>query len=132
MSEQLVQISACTFNSVAITGITAFSYDDAGTSVKSRADGETRATAQKLVLSDTTGSIEGIDQETFAGVSFGTSSTLVVTGKQVSDDASVTITVSNCMLLGHSAGVNHSSEGTASITWEATSPDGSTSPIAYA
>jgi hypothetical protein len=131
MSDQAVRVKTCTFNSVAITGVTEFDYDDSGSSVKNRADNETYATDQLLVTADVTGSITGIDQEEFSGAALGTSATLVVVGIQVSDGSDVTITVSNCMMLGNTAGLSHSSEGAAGLTWEATSSDGSTSPIAY-
>jgi len=131
MSEQAVRVKTCVYNSLPITGVTEFDYDDSGASVKNRADNETYATDQLRVTADVTGSITGIDQATFAGAALGISETLVITGVQVSDGADVIITVSKCMMLGNTGGLSHSSEGAAGLSWEATSADGSTSPIAY-
>ncbi len=131
MSDQAVRVKTCVHGSTTITGVTEFDYDDSGASVKNRADNETYATAQLRVTADVTGSITGINQEDFAGVALGASETLVITGVQVSDGTDVVITVSNCMMLGNTGGLSHSAEGAAGLTWEATSADGTASPIAY-
>ena len=130
-SDQVVQITSATFNSSAFTGVTSVSYDDSGESTENRADADIYATAQKLTSAALTGSVEGIDQEAFAGVAIGTSAAFVVTGKRVSDDTIVTLTLSNCMMLGVSTGQNHSDSGSATLTFKCTSSDGTTSPAAY-
>ena len=131
-SEQIVQVSTCTVNSVTVTGVTAFSYTESGTTVSNRADAEVYQTGKFLAAVDVSGSITGIDQNSFADIGTGVEGSIVVAGKKVSDGSTVTITIVNCVTTGVDVGQNHSSEGSASLTFEAFSADGSTSPISFA
>ena len=131
-SDQIVQVTTCTVNSVAVTGVTAFSYSESGTTVSNRADGEIYQTGKFLAAVDVSGSITGINQNSFADIGAGAVGSIVVTGKLVSDGSTITVTIVNCTTTGVDVGQNHSSDGSASLAFEAHSADGSTSPISFA
>jgi hypothetical protein len=131
MSDQVVQVKTATYNITAITGNLTFTYSESGATVSNRADAEIYQTGKKLVTVDVSGTLAGIDQEGYAAITLGDSQTLTIVGKQVSDDSDVTITISNVMFTGNDGTVNHSSEGGATLNWEAYSADGTTSPIAF-
>ena len=130
-SEQIVQISSCAIGATAITGVTAVSYTETATTVSNRADAEIYQTGKKVVSVDVSGTISGIDQETFAEVGIGTTGSLVFTGKKVSDNADKTTTILNCVVTGIDPTQNHSTEGSVTLTFEAYSADGTTSPISF-
>lgn len=132
MSDQLVQVSSFKIGAITITGVTAFTYAEAGTTVSNRADAEIYHTGKFLAAIDVTWGATGIDQQTFAGVTLGGNDTIEVVGKSVSSGSNVTITLVHGMVTGFDTGQNHSSDGTATMTGEAYSADGTTSPISFA
>lgn len=131
-SDQIVQVTTCTVNAVAVTGVTGFTYSETGTTVSSRGDGELYHTGKFLAAVDVAGSITGINQNSFADIGSGAVGDIVVTGKLVSDGSVITVTIVNCTTTGFDVGQNHSSDGSASLPFEAHSADGSTSPISFA
>lgn len=131
MSDQIVQVKTATYNVTPITGNLTFTFSETGATVSNRADAEIYQVGKKLVTVDVTGTLGGIAAKTYHSIPKGDSQTLTIVGKQVSDDSDVTITISNVMFVTNDGGVNHSSDGTATLNWEAFSADGTTSPIAF-
>jgi len=129
MSEQVINIKSCTHGSTSLDGILSFAFTRSGTSVGNRADDETYHTAKLVPNVDVSGSITGIDITSFDGVDIGTEETLTVVGTTVGSKKDVTVTVSKCIITGDSGGINHASQGSATMDWECSSSDGSTDPI---
>lgn len=130
-SDQIVQVVSCLHGAVTIKGNLTFTFTETGATVSNRADAEIYVTGKKLVTVDTSGSLSGIDAASYAAIVKGVEDSLVVTGKQVSDDSTVTITITKAMFITNSGTINHSSEGGASLDWEATSSNGTLSPIVF-
>ena len=131
MSEQVVNVKSATYNLTGITGNLTFTYNEAGSTVSTRADAEIYQVGKKLVTVDVSGTLAGIDPEGYSAIALGDQQTLVVVGTQVSDGSDVTITISNCMFVSNDGTINHSSESGSTLSWEAHSADGTTSPIAF-
>ena len=131
MSDQLVQVSSFKIGTVVFTSVTDFTYAEAGTTVTNKADSEIYGTGKFLTDIDVTWGATGIDQQTFAGAVLGGDETVEVKGKSVSSGSEVTITVVHGMVVGFDIGQSHSSEGTATMSGEAHSADGTTSPISF-
>ena len=128
MADQLVQIATCSLG----TGVRSIQWNDSGTSVKTKADANVYATGQKRTAATVSVTITYQDQEQAQAVALGTEVTLTATGNQVNGAGVATLTVVQFMPLSVSPTINHDSEGTATVTGEATSVDGTTSPITLA
>ena len=132
MSDQVVMVTSATYNSDTITGNLIFSYTRSGTTVGNRADAEIYHTDKKLVSVDVSGTLSGIDIVSYNSIEKGLNDQgLVIVGKLVSNNSDVTITFSKCIFTGDDGAVNHSSEGSATANWEASSIDGVTDPISF-
>ena len=130
-SDQVVNIDSLTVNAVAVTGITSVTYTEAGETVMNKADGEMYASAQLMVSATVEGSIDGIDQESAANVGINVAGSIIATGTRVSDGVVVTLTISNCLTLSINPTLAHAADGSFSLSFSATAPDGQTSPVVW-
>lgn len=135
--EQVVQISSCVFTPASGTGVTmetiqSVSYTDGITqTVKTGGDDAIYDTDIKATGASCSGSISAMDQEGFDAVPRGDKGALVYKGVKVSDDSDVTITISDCMMLQVSPSLDSKAAGSVSLSFEAVSSDGSTSPVVW-
>jgi hypothetical protein len=128
MADQLTQIKSCSLG----TGVRSVQWNDSGTSVKTKADANVYATGQKRTAATVTVTVTFQDQEQAQAVAMGVEATLTAVGVQVNGASDVTLTVLKFMPLSVSPTLNHDTEGTATVTGEATSADGTTSPVSLA
>ena len=130
MGTKIVNIKTATYNLVAFTGLLTAQWDDGvDTVIENKADIDQRATAGKATASSCTGTLTGIDFEVFEGLARGVQNTLSFIGCRVSDGTDVTVTISDCMLLKQSTSLEHSADGSVSLTFNAYASDGQTSPV---
>lgn len=130
MGTKIVNIKSSTYNATAFTGLLSVQWDDGiDTAIDNKSDDNLYATAGKGTEASCTGTLTGVDFEVFEGLARGAQETLVFVGCKVSDNTDVTVTISECMLLKQSNSLEHSADGSVSLTFKAYSADGQTSPV---
>ena len=130
MASKVTQIKSITYGATAIAGNMTVAWDDGVDNIiRNKFDDALYATGAKATAASTTGTISGIDFREVQSLTMGGSDSLVFVGIDVSTGTDVTVTIVNTMLLKPSGSIEHDGDGSSSLTFEAFSADGDTSPV---